>query len=185
MSGGGPTSAADIPTETPDRKPPSAMPTETDLGMPIYPGSHPMAGPDGAQLALGPDATSKTAFAMLQTPDSFQQVADYYRQHLTTVGPDGKPQPPEEHADTRDGRPLVTLSHLENGNGMKTAEIRQGDGVTLIELMNLPATKSVGEALSHGQVPTANTPAAPTAGSLNKTLSQSGSSQPADQPIGH
>ena len=66
---------------------------------------------------------------------------------------------------------------------MKTVEIRQGDGVTQIELMHLAATGSVGDVLSQGHIPgQPGRPSAPSAGSLNKALSQFGNAHPQDQP---
>lgn len=120
------------------------------LGIPIYPGA--VVAP-GQESQASPVSTSEgMALALLQTGDSLQAVTDFYKEHLTVAGPDGKPLPPDVHQDKRDGLPVVSLSQ-SRGDGIKTAEIRQGDGVTMIELIHQTSAQTSGGLPHPGAVP--------------------------------
>lgn len=174
--GSGAGSTGNGPTAT-SSSPPSG------LGIQIYPGARPLEGLEGQPaLETGPGAPSTVA--LMQTQDSVEKVADFYRGHFSTTEATGTPAQPKERTETRDGSPMVVFSLVEGGR-VRTAEIRQGEGVTLIELMSLAVPGTGSRRASTRHIPGLTPGASPRSnGSLDHTLSESGRSRAEDQPSG-
>jgi hypothetical protein len=121
----------DAKPASPDAKP---AVTESDLGIPFYPGATPYTQPgnstDASITGNGITAT------LLQTGDPIDKVIAFYQNKLTGPDESGKPSPPSRRDDTRDGKSMTTITRID-GRTSLAAVIRQSDHLTIIELMHM------------------------------------------------
>ncbi len=185
-----PAVAPALPTVTPAAK----LPAEVDLGVPLYPGAKPYILADGGTLDQSTTSSGITS-TILQTPDSFKTVADFYRSRMTPAAPADPTAAPTEREETRDGKKSILISQIVGANDTRNVEIREGDKITIIQIMRMTINDSAAPTDSNSAVtgahaegaPPAEVPSdslAPAAGSPSPVKAPSDSKSKTSRPAG-
>lgn len=144
--------------------PAAKLPSEADLGVPLYPGAKPYILADGGTIDQSTTMSGITS-TMLQTPDSFDTVAAFYRSKMVAADPNDPISVPTEREETRDGKKVLSISQIVGTNDTHNVQIRQDDKMTIIQIMrmkveaatttgsSLPVMGAAGEATPPADVP--------------------------------
>ena len=101
----------------------ASLPTEAEIGLPIYPGARPY---QKDEMPVPVTASSDNfLFALLQTSDSVAQVDTFYHSHL----PDA-----ERHEEKQNGATVITFLKRGDKGSVSSVEIADSKGKTLLTL---------------------------------------------------
>ncbi len=109
------------------------MPTESELGVPIYPDAKPYNDSTGV---VSPMATEGMKMAILETKDSLDKVVAFYKGEMPQA---------TLTKDVEEGQPLVRLSEPAGKGGLKAVSVTTKEGKTQIIVTNvaeMPTVKS-------------------------------------------
>jgi hypothetical protein len=135
------------------------LPSEAQLGLPIYPNAIVSTEKDGKPSDNSGKGTNITMskginIAVLETPDSLSRVIAFYQKRLSRplshgTRVNGKSvMPPDIQEMNLGGTHLVRMTGPQNGKGLRIVEVREGDGKTYIELMNIQTSKAADATLA-------------------------------------
>jgi len=152
--------------------------TQSDLGMPFYPGATAASATDAQSGSM---KTPGEAMILMQTHDSPDRVVAFYMGRLKTTGEEGKPVPPVRRDSNIDDKPVITLSRLV-GHTLRAVEIRKLEDITVIELMRMEApTVNKFPGTTSGMIaPDADAPKAPASPGSVVESALPGTAPPAD-----
>lgn len=125
-------------------KPAPATPPKLALSLPIFPGAQ-MSGTEGAELGVDDSGIHMALLETRATPDeviAFYQKQMEYEQEQPGGGTHTvQPSPKENRLD---GKRVVILTRPQKDGALQTVEVREGEGKTLIQLMEVQGGKLPG-----------------------------------------
>ena len=139
------------PAKTTSDKPadkPVPVPSEGELGLPIYPGAKTYT--DAGGMAVKPLTEGNMATAMLETTDSLDKVVDFYKDRIKQSDARGNTTPtvPREEKEN-DKRKVVVMGNDAQGN-VQMVQLREETAKTVIELMRT-SVKALPSGVSDGK----------------------------------
>jgi len=162
------------------------VPTEQEMGMPIYPNSTVYVDLTGRPIA--PNLLGSTTTAMLTSIDGVDKVIDFYKRSLFKVDSDGTKNPASVREETKEGTRRVIIIGNDAAGNVMMAIVHDDNGRAIMELMRTE-TRSVPASVSGSATgtkttddPAGSTPTTPT-GSTGTTAGSTTSSLPAPTPI--
>jgi hypothetical protein len=118
-------------TTEPEASAPIQMPSESELGLAVYPAAKPYK--DEFGVGAVQIKAEGLVTAMLETDAPVDKVVAFYKKEM----------PKADRSDvTEDGKAVVRLTEPYGGNGMHLVEVSAANGKTLLTLQNLRPTKS-------------------------------------------
>ena len=142
-----PTPAKTIP-DKPVIAPVVPVPSETELGLPIYPGAKTYT--DAGGMPVKPLTEGNMATAMLETTDALDKVVDFYKDRIKQSDARGNTTPTVPHEEKEnEKRKVVVMGNDAQGN-IQMVQLREEIGKTVIELMRT-SVKALPSGVSGGK----------------------------------
>lgn len=156
-----------------------AVPTEQEMGMPVYPNSTIYV--DATGLAIKPDLSVDTSTATLATADPLDKVVNFYKQGLVQTDGLGKTSPASAREENQNGKKSTIISGNDRDGNVMIAIIHENNKQTVMELMHthmraIPSSVSGASDRSPGSASTSGSPTggAPSTTGTTSTPTDSG-----------
>lgn len=149
-----------------------ALPTEQELGMPIYPNSTVYV--DLLGKPLTPSITESLSSATLTSVDGVNKVVDFYKQAISNTDSEGHRKPATVSEKVEQGMKKFTISGNDDTGRVMMAIIHDDNGRAIMELMCVKG-RSIPSSVSGSLAPRNSGTTSTTSGTPGGTTLSNGS----------